>query len=303
LDAARRIVLVTGASGFIGRHTLAPLLERDFEVHAVARELPANPGKVRWHAFDLLTPGAAAQLIESVRPTHLLHLAWYAEHGKFWNSPLNLDWLSATLALIRAFADRGGERFVGAGTCAEYDWGAAEAPLDEKASHLRPSTLYGAAKASAFLSAQAYAVSVGCSFAWGRVFHLFGPGEDERRIIPLLIRAHLKGERLDCGSGTQLRDFLPVASVAEAFAAMCASDVSSAVNIGSGQAMSLENLSDRIAALAGRRGEVRFGVRNDSGPRVLIPEMKLLGQTGWQSPESLDESLALTLDWWESRLI
>src|SRR4051812_46284141 len=101
-ESTRR-VLVTGATGFISRHSLAPLRRRGFEVHALARSIPADttPG-ITWHTGDLLT-GDARSLLEAVRPTHLLHFAWYAEHGKFWTSAHNLEWISATLSLLRDF--------------------------------------------------------------------------------------------------------------------------------------------------------------------------------------------------------
>ena len=82
-------VLVTGATGFIGRHCLEPLVAREFEVHAVHNVRPVHAtgpasadDAVRWHACDLLSVGAAAALISEIAPTHLLHLAWYAVPGK-----------------------------------------------------------------------------------------------------------------------------------------------------------------------------------------------------------------------------
>jgi nucleoside-diphosphate-sugar epimerase len=289
---ARR-VLVTGATGFIGRTALAPLGALGFEVHAVARApRPDAAGGVRWHRADLLA-GEGPGVIRDIAPTHLLHFAWYAEHGKFWNSPHNLDWLKATLDLLRAFADAGGTRFVGAGTCAEYDW--SRSRYDEASTPLLPANLYGAAKASAWLTGSAFAREAGLSFAWGRIFHLFGPGEPVTRIVPALCRAHLEGGRLDCTEGTQLRDFLPVAAVGEAFARLCADDGQGAFNIGSGRGVTLRALSARIAELAGREGDVRFGALYDAGPERLVPEIERLRATGWRPPESLDAALRESL--------
>src|SRR5437588_3229964 len=114
-------VLVTGATGFVGRFVLERLRTSGAEVHACARRAGAR-GLAQWHEADLLTAGAPRALIDAVRPTHLLHLAWYSEPGTFWTSRENLRWLSTTIELLEAFADAGGQRFVGTGTCAEYDW-------------------------------------------------------------------------------------------------------------------------------------------------------------------------------------
>ncbi|MBZ0185980.1 MAG: NAD-dependent epimerase/dehydratase family protein, partial [Candidatus Obscuribacterales bacterium] len=79
-------VLVTGATGFLGRHCL-PLLESSFEdVHATSRQaIHVESGSVKWHKVDFLVNEQVENLIESVRPTHLLHLAWCTEHGKYWS--------------------------------------------------------------------------------------------------------------------------------------------------------------------------------------------------------------------------
>ena len=97
-------ILVTGANGFIGRQALAPLLKLGFEVHAAswgpqAQDVPPING-VQCHAVDLMLPDNARGLLEKVQPACLLHFAWYAEHGKFWDSPHNLPWLSATLSVL-----------------------------------------------------------------------------------------------------------------------------------------------------------------------------------------------------------
>ncbi|MEO6097431.1 MAG: NAD-dependent epimerase/dehydratase family protein [Fibrobacteria bacterium] len=297
---------MTGASGFLGRHALAPLRRLGFEVHAVT-SMPVDgigPTDVHWHRTDLLDAGQSQAVLESVRPTHLLHFAWYAEHGRFWNSPLNLDWISSTLSLLKAFVEAGGKRFVGAGSCAEYDW--TERDVYGEKDPLRPDTLYGAAKASAFLTGAAYAETASIEFAWGRIFHLFGPHEAPGRIIPALIRAHLWNEKLDCSQGTQLRDFLPSAAIADAFAHLCDSGgdggVQGAVNIGSGEAVTLRALSEMIAGKIGQKADIRFGAFQDAGPAKLLPAVHRLHQeVGWRPPISLDTGLEEAIEWWKVR--
>src|SRR5215207_601381 len=120
---AMKKVLVTGASGFIGRHCLPLLLERGFEVHALSQKPLPGPGNdVIWHSQNFLDDNKTQRLIENVQPSHCLHFAWYTEPGKYWSSPENLRWIASSALLLYSFNQNGGERFVGAGTCAEYDW-------------------------------------------------------------------------------------------------------------------------------------------------------------------------------------
>ena len=214
-------VLITGASGFIGRGTLAPLLQRGLEVHAVtSRSSPpdAQPG-IRWHTADLLDSHAAEAMVEQVRPTHLLHLAWYAEPGAYWSSPENLRWVEASLRLLRAFAQRGGARAVFAGTCAEYEW-SNQVTCDELSTPCRPATLYGTSKHALQLIGARYAKQVGLSFAWGRVFFVFGPAEHPARVGGSVARSLVLGEPTLLSHGQQVRDFLYSGDLAEAFVAL-----------------------------------------------------------------------------------
>ena len=250
-------VLVTGASGFIGRHSLPFLVERGFDVHAVARgALSAGDGMTA-HQCDLLDRRAAAALIASVRPSHLLHFAWYAVPGKFWTAPENRDWATATLALIRAFAAAGGRRAVCAGSCAEYDW--SHATLSEAATPLAPSTLYGTAKNGTRAGLESAAAAVGLGWAWGRIFWLHGPHEPPGRLVSDVVTGLLAGRRVPVSAGTQVRDFLHVEDVARAFAALTDSDGTGAVNIASGEPIAVRTVVETIGALTGRGDLIDFG--------------------------------------------
>src|SRR4051794_32427657 len=114
-------IIITGASGFVGRHVLPVLLRAGCEVHTAGRSRPVVDVGTH-HGADLLDPTVPLRLLGEVRPEIVLHLAWTVEHGRFWTAPENLDWVAATLRLARAAESVGVRRFVGLGTCVEYDW-------------------------------------------------------------------------------------------------------------------------------------------------------------------------------------
>lgn len=294
-------VLLTGASGFVGRHALAALAEGGHEVHASARGRGPDVGGVVWHETDLLADGAARQLVIEVRPELLVHLAWYAEHGKFWSSPLNVRWVEASLALLQAFVDTDGRRAVLAGTCAEYEWSRDLYPEDAL---LGPATLYGAAKHGLHTVAAAYAEQVGVSLAWGRLFFLYGPGEPPQRFVPSLARALLAGEPAPMTAGTQRRDFMHVADAGAAFAALADCDLQGAVNIASGEGVELRELARVIAARTGGQDLLQIGAlpTREGDPPSLVADARRLRETlPLLEPMSLAEGLADTIAWWRAR--
>lgn len=282
-------MLVTGATGFIGSRALEPLRGRGFEV--------LDTGS---HTADLLDPGGAGQLIRDTRPTHLLHFAWYTEHRAFWTSPENVRWAEASLRLLRAFAEGGGERAVLAGTCAEYDWSAQNA-LSERSTRLAPTTLYGASKHGLHTIAQPYADQVDVALAWGRIFFLYGPGEHRDRLVASVARSLILGLPAPCSSGEQVRDFLHVADVADAFAALLDSDVRGPVNIGSGEPVSVRDVALALGEAAGRPDLVRLGAHShhrDDPPRLVADSRRLREEVGWRPSRTLEQGLRETLDWW-----
>ena len=149
-------VLLTGASGLIGRAVRAALQASGHHVVAVSRHGDAP--------CDLLDPAAVDTLLTRERPDGLIHLAWHAGAQDRWTSPANLDWMAATLHLAQGFARNGGQAAVCAGSCAEYDWSLAELSED---SPLRPATLYGAAKAGTGLAL--CKADLGIALAWARM--------------------------------------------------------------------------------------------------------------------------------------
>ena len=254
----KRRVLVTGATGFIGAHALAPLRRRGFEIHTLGRSTPRHL-VARHHPGDLFDREAVARAVEAAQATHLLHLAWSVEPGQYWRSARNLDWVAASLALARAFAASGGQRLIAAGTCAEYRWG--DPVLHEHRTPCDPATLYGACKDALRRVLVPFGQSAGLSVGWGRVFYLFGPGEPPGRLVGDALRALRAGETFATTHGRQRRDFLHVADVAEAFAALLDSAAQGPVNIGSGAAVPVRQVIECLARRLGAEARVAFGAR------------------------------------------
>ena len=279
-------VLVTGASGFIGRHTIAPLLARGDEVHLIART--PVPG-CTVHSLDLLTDDPAS-LLTRIAPSHLLHLAWYAEPGKFWHAPQNVDWLAASLRLARAFATSGGDRLVTTGTCAEYDW--SHPLLDEATTPLAPATLYGTAKAALFTTLTAANLA---RYAHARIFFPYGPGERSGRLLPDVIDAVRANRRVATSDGAQTRDFIHVTDAAAALVALLHSPATGAVNIASGTAHPLRTIIETAAALAGNACLIDWGARprQPGEPDIMAASThRLTSEIGFTPHFSLRSGLA-----------
>ncbi len=295
-------VLVTGGSGFIGRQTLAPLLERGFEVHAVSRQAPRAGEPVHWHQADLLDGESAARLCRAVGPSHLLHLAWQVEHGVFWRSPENFDWLAASVLLFQAFAGAGGRRIVGAGTCVEYAPG--EAPLREDTTPCEPVSLYARAKHACHLALRASAADHGISYAWGRLFFPYGEGEPTGKLIASTARRLLDRAEAPMGNAPLRRDFIDSRDAGAAFAALLATEVEGPVNIASGQAAAIGEVVALLGEISGHPELVReaAAAERSGEPPVLVADVtRLTREVGFHPEHDLRSGLANALDWWRKR--
>jgi nucleoside-diphosphate-sugar epimerase len=289
-------VLVTGALGFIGQHMAALLQARGFETHITARgTLPETAG-ITAHGVDLLRQDEAQRLIKDIRPDIIIHTAWYVAHGRFWTAPENTDWLEASTALAAYAAEAGTRRFVGLGTCAEYatDAGEDAYPWPETRP-IAPATPYGEAKATLArrLSEMAEA-RARFSFAWARLFHLFGPGENPARLVPSIMLALREGREAQCASGRPVRDFISTQNAAAAIAALATSDITGPVNIGSGAPISIAAMARLIAEIAGRPYLLRLGAlpdRPNEAPYMVAHTGRLRREVGFTAPVSLAAEL------------
>lgn len=279
-------VLLTGATGFLGRYVQARLAAEGVETVATGRRAP-DP---TW-AADLLDPADAERIVARVGATHLVHLAWYVEPGEYWRSPVNLRWVEATTRLVDAFCRHGGEKVVVAGTGAEY--ADSPRPSREDDTPLNPATFYGVAKDATRRLVAATCAHYGASWAWGRIYVPFGAGEPSQRLMPSLIAA-LTGARPPFGvNGAATRDFIHAADVAAALVTLLNGQARGAYNVSSGQAVQVAAVVRELAGLVGGDPAAILDLETarPGEPAMMAGDNNKLRDLGWSPRLSLRAGL------------
>ena len=282
-------ILLTGASGLIGRQVAALLKADGHHVIEVSRN-PPGAGAAGGVTCDLLEPESRRLMLKKAQATHLIHLAWHDLPSERWSSPKNHAWATATVDLLREFSRSGGERAVFVGSCAEYDW---STPLLSERTPLRPRSVYGAAKARAFEQCIASSLELDISFAWGRVFFCYGPGEPQGRLIGDLLHGLASGKRVACTNGLAERDFMHTRDVARGLLSVLKTDLVGPVNIASGGATAVREIIQRAAQLMKGEHLIEWGAieRPIDDPPRLVADVDLLASTGFRPSIDLESGI------------
>lgn len=295
-------VLVTGGTGFIGRHTIPYLIKRGYEVHILSRQEGKKDG-VHSHCCDLFDEKQLRATIKDIQPSHLLHLAWYVEHGKFYDAIENLFWVEASLRLVRIFAEHGGRRVAITGTCAEYDW--SQGLVSETDTPLKPTSKYAFAKHNLMQLLTYFSGSLQLSMAWCRMFFLYGPFEQPSRLVPYIINQILSDKEVAISNRTSSRDFLYIEDAADAVVATLDSNFEGPINIASGNAYSVGSIANEISrylineAISDDGDDACSGQNTD----ILRADISQLREAvGFRPTYDLSAGIEKTVDWWKTQL-
>jgi nucleoside-diphosphate-sugar epimerase len=287
-------VVLTGASGFVGRHVLHALRDKGAQVLVVGRSRPSGYAG-EFAAVDLCACEGLVPQVADFGATHLLHLAWYAEHGRYWTSPENVRWVAATRGLVETFCAGGGRKVVVAGTCAEYDWSGGVCREGE--TPLAPASIYGMAKTLAHGLVAEACRSRDIPWAWGRIFLPYGPGEDPRRLVPSLMDVYRGKREPFAVHAASERDFIYVSDVAQAFLRLLEPDAQGDFNVCTGKPTPIGTMVELIAAMYdGDPARIPETPGEDPAPRVVGDSARLRA-LGWSPRFALGDVLRSGKGW------
>ena len=270
-------VALTGASGFLGSHVHAALLNAGCEVRLVERDALGRS------LADLSSTLRAAGNVEVV--VHLAAAGVSPKHA----APDILRVVNVELParLVTAAAHAGIGRLVTAGTAAEYGMSADEHVHLPADAPLRPTSAYARSKAIGFAGAVDAAHEHEVALDHLRVFNAFGPGQDPRALWPALQEAAARGIDLNLSSGAQVRDFISVGAVTDAFvAAVCHPDLRRGVrvrNVGTGEGTTVRRFAEQWWEHWGATAALRFGAipdRKDEPCRLVADDGAIVGLSG-----------------------
>ena len=259
----KKIIAITGSSGFVGKKILSEITKfDDLVIKKLLRDTNVeNKSPNDFYTKDLFSESIDNLTIALTGVHTLIHLAWYVEPGKYLQSEINLHCLNGTLNLAIAAKKAGVKKIVGIGTCFEYDLSQGTLSIE---SSIKPTTLYAAAKVSAFNCLNEFCKESNIDFLWCRLFYLFGDGEDERRLVPYIENRLKNNLPAELTSGNQIRDFLEVTEAAQIILNYTLNNINGPKNICSGVGITVRELAEQIADKYNRRDLLKFGARHDN---------------------------------------
>ncbi|WP_339495107.1 NAD-dependent epimerase/dehydratase family protein [Pseudomonas sp. RA_105y_Pfl2_P56] len=254
-------VLVTGATGFVGRHLVSALLARGCTVRAVARNAETAQGMPWINGVEFVSADIHAADLDVIALTEgvdaLAHLAWpgLPNYRALFHFEHNL---MADYRFIKGAVEAGVKQVLVTGTCFEY--GMQSGPLSET-TEPQPSNPYGLAKHTLHLFLQNLQQEQPFTLQWARLFYLHGEGQNANSLLAALDRAIGAGDAsFNMSGGEQLRDFLPIASAAYYLATIVHQrDFNGVINCASGQPVSVRALVEQRLRERGARLNLNLG--------------------------------------------
>ena len=296
-------VLVTGGSGFIGRHLCRRLRELGAEVHATSRRVmeggPRDDGW-QWHQVDLAQKEAVDGLMDAIQPRVIYHLASHvvgARDRELVKSTFDAN-LASTVSLLDAAARLGCDRFVQVGSLEEPD-------LDEPLA--APSSPYAAAKAAASSYGRMFHQLYGTPVVLARLFMVYGPAQMAlKKLVPYVILSLLRGETPQLSSGTRPVDWIFVEDVVEGLVriAQVSGLAGQRVDLGRGELQTIQQVVQTLYRLFERPDVPTFGGLADR-PMEQVRQAQVettAQQLGWSPSVSLEDGLRHTIDWYRDAL-
>lgn len=260
-------VLVTGATGLIGKELFEPLHQAGFEIYSITIDDNNPKNGVNWIKGNLFDEDCIKGIMENIKPEYLLNMAWCTV-GDYLSSDLNYKFLEAGINLLKYFKDNGGKRAVFAGTCFEYKF--KDEPLKENDELESDRTVYTFCKNKLHEVADFYCKMHNISFGYGRIFYVYGRNENKTRLTGMIIDKLLHNEEVIIKSGNLFKDYMYAKDIAGAFAAFLDSRIEGSVNICTGKAIPIRDFAMEIGKQLKKENLIIFKDEPSNQPPIIV---------------------------------
>jgi len=252
------VILVTGATGFVGRYICPLLINKGYKLKIICRNkklIEKNKNCEIIYTDDLFNESFDWWISHLKDVDKVLHLAWYLNHNKYWDSLENVSCLEGTIRLARASLHCKVKHFIGIGTCAEYEDSHDKINVN---SRLNPKSIYASSKCSTYYMLNSLFKNTQTKFSWCRLFYLWGHDENEGRLIHELLKALNENKYFILENGSIVRDYLHIAVAAEKIYDVINLQRCDSVNICSGEGIKISELVTKIAMDIGKIHLIKF---------------------------------------------
>lgn len=268
-------ILITGCSGFVGKQVLKYIEGERNRIFVTLRKKSVNffkekeklSGVIEVEDIFSLNVSEWYKILKNIDV--IIHIAWYADHGKYLNSVKNIDCLKGTMIMAKAAVAAKVKKIVGIGTCFEYDLECGKLKID---SPLCPLTPYGAAKAASYFLLKKFLSRNNITFAWCRLFYLYGEGENPMRLAPYIKSQLSKNMPVILRNGNLVRDFLDVKVAAKHINEIALTNREGVFNICSGKGITVEKFALKIAKELNKEHLIKSECedKNQSEPLAVV---------------------------------
>lgn len=312
-------ILVTGAGGFIGSHLVEKLVESGASVRAFVRyNSRTDPGLLRMASPDTVSKleliGGDLRDLEAIRKAVegcdlVFHLGALISipYSYFHPAEVAESNFIGTLNVLLACRDFKVTRLMHTSTSEVY--GTALTPMIDESHPLQGQSPYSASKIGADKLAESFFCAYELPVVTVRPFNTYGPRQSARAVIPTIITQALAGNTIRLGSLDTLRDFTYVDDTVNGFlSAAMAKDVEGGTfNLGTGEAISIGELAEKIVQKVGTKATIevdaaRIRPQKSEVRRLLSDNSKAREELGWKPAVSFDEGLDRTIFWIKEHL-
>ena len=279
-------VAILGAHGFLGKPILSKLIARGFEVVIFSRTEVNHTSNTSFKV-DLFDIESLRIALLNSKPDVVISTAWDTEHGKFWTSELNTKYKNATLSFAEISFELGVSAFLGLGSMSEY--GANPGACDAATSPLIPVDLYSKAKIETGVELELIGKAFNRKTNWLRVFQAFGQNEKSERFIPGLISTLRQGKPFSIRTPNYEMDWIHASDIASAVLFTLENDLNHFVDVGTGIATSVKNLSELVCSELELESELLdySGQIPGHQKQAIVDSSAQLLSLGWAPAESL----------------